>query len=257
MKIARARKGNEEFYCIVESSTVIRLSGGLEQIFDNTYQTLNTYHKSEVEFLAPCMPSKIVCVGKNYSEHAKEMNEGEPAEPLLFLKPNTCIIGDGCEIEYPSISKRVDYEGELGVVIGAVCKKVGEAEALDYVLGYTCLNDVTARDIQKSDMQWTRGKSFDTFCPIGPFIETELKPDRLQIVTRLNGEIKQKSNTAHMTHSVKKLISYISQVMTLLPGDIIATGTPEGIGAMQAGDEVEVEIEGIGTLRNRVVIINS
>lgn len=253
MKIARARKDNEEFFAIVENSTIIRISGNVESIFLNTYQALSTYKSNEVEFLAPVMPSKIVCVGKNYSEHAKEMNEGEPTEPLLFLKPNTCIIGNECDVVYPSLSKRVDFEGELGVVIGATCKGVSAEEALSYVLGYTCLNDVTARDIQKGDMQWTRGKSFDTFCPIGPYIETDLQADNLEISTRLNGEVKQKSNTSNMTHSVAKLISYISQVMTLLPGDIVATGTPEGVGPMQVGDVVEVEIEGIGILKNTII----
>jgi 2-keto-4-pentenoate hydratase/2-oxohepta-3-ene-1,7-dioic acid hydratase in catechol pathway len=180
------------------------------------------------------------------------MKEGQPEEPLLFIKPNTCVIGPGDTVIYPRLSKRLDYEGELGIVIGKKCKAVKEEDFSSVVLGYTCLNDVTARDIQKSVSQWTRGKGFDTFCPIGPWIETELDPSGLRIETRLNGETRQSSDTSEMTHSPAKLIAYISETMTLLPGDVIATGTPEGIGPMQEGDAVEVEIEGIGILRNYI-----
>ena len=208
----------------------------------------------EVEILAPIIPSKIVAVGKNYHAHAMEMNEGEPEEPLLFLKPNTCITRHMGDVVYPSISHRLDYEGELGVVIGKTCRYATEEDAYSYVFGYTCLNDITARDIQKGDPQWTRGKSFDTFCPIGPWIVSDIKdPQNLHITTRLNGKTVQDSNTSCMTHSIPKLIAYISRCMTLLPGDIIATGTPEGIGSMQVGDTVEVELEQIGILSNRIV----
>lgn len=203
---------------------------------------------------APAPASKIVAVGKNYHAHALEMNEGEPEEPLLFLKPSTSIVAHEEGIVYPAISHRLDYEGELGVVIGRRCRNVSEADAMSVVFGYTCLNDATARDIQKSDPQWTRGKSFDTFCPIGPWIETDIAdPQNLRITTRLNGKTVQDSTTANMTHSIVRLISYITRVMTLLPGDIIATGTPEGIGSMQIGDVVEVELESIGVLRNHIL----
>ena len=208
--------------------------------------------EDEIKYLAPAEPTKIVAIGKNYHAHAVEMKEGEPTEPLLFLKPSTCVIGDGDTIIYPSISKRLDYEGELCVVIGKKCRNVKAEDAYKYVFGYTCLNDVTARDIQKSDPQWTRGKGFDTFCPIGIHVVTDINPENLEIMTRLNGETVQHSRTSAMTHNIPKLIEYISRCMTLLPGDCIATGTPEGIGPMNSGDTVEVEIEGIGTLTNTV-----
>jgi 2-keto-4-pentenoate hydratase/2-oxohepta-3-ene-1,7-dioic acid hydratase in catechol pathway len=175
-----------------------------------------------------------------------------PDEPLLFLKPATAVIGPGAHIIYPKMSQRVDYEGELGVVIGRLCKNVSEQNAPDSVFGYTCLNDVTARDLQKKDGQFTRSKSFDTFCPIGPCIETELDPAAARIETRLNGQLQQETSTADFIFSVSRLVSFISQVMTLLPGDVIATGTPSGIGPMQPGDEVEVLIRGIGSLKNTV-----
>lgn len=247
MKICRAKHENEVFYGVIEGETVRVLTGA-------PYETVKydgrSYPLRDVALLAPAEPSKIVAVGKNYSAHAAEMKEGQPEEPLLFIKPNTCVIGPGDTVIYPKLSKRLDYEGELGIVIGKKCKAVKEEDFASVVLGYTCLNDVTARDIQKSVSQWTRGKGFDTFCPIGPWIETELDPSGLRIETRLNGEIRQSSNTGEMTHGAAKLIAYISETMTLLPGDVIATGTPEGIGPMQDGDTVEVEIEGIGVLRN-------
>ena len=181
------------------------------------------------------------------------MKEGQPEEPLLFLKPSTCIVGNEETVVYPNLSKRVDYEAELGVVIGRAAHAVQPGHAHEYIFGYTCLNDVTARDIQKGDGQWTRGKGFDTFCPIGPWIETEFDGGNARVRSILNGEVRQDSTTAMMTHSIDKLICYMSACMTLLPGDVIATGTPEGIGPMQRGDVIEVEIEGIGTLKNRIV----
>lgn len=250
------KKTNERFYGIFdrESGVVKKLAGSP---FEAPIETLCTDYEvkeSDVSFLAPAPASKIVAVGKNYHAHAMEMNEGEPEEPLLFLKPNTSILHHNGEVVYPAISKRLDYEGELGVVIGKECRYVNEEDAYSVIFGYTCLNDVTARDIQKSDPQWTRGKSFDTFCPIGPWVETEIEnPQNLHITTRLNGKTVQDSNTSNMTHSIAKLIAYITRVMTLRPGDIIATGTPEGIGSMQVGDVVEVELEQIGTLTNRIV----
>lgn len=249
MRYARARVGNEEFYARVEGETLVRL---LDRPFDGDKPEGRTYKLSEAKLLAPCEPTKILCVGKNYWAHAEEMKEGHPEEPLLFLKPSTCVIGPGDEVVYPSLSHRLDYEGELGVVIGKKAHNVAPGTAKDYIFGYTCLNDVTARDIQKGDPQWTRGKGYDTFCPIGPWIETELDAGNLHIQTRLNGEKKQDSTTALMTHDIDKLICYMTACMTLLPGDVVATGTPEGIGPMQCGDTVEVEIEGIGVLTNRI-----
>jgi 2-keto-4-pentenoate hydratase/2-oxohepta-3-ene-1,7-dioic acid hydratase in catechol pathway len=206
----------------------------------------------DVKLLAPTVPTKIVCLGLNYLNHAKESNATPPANPLIFLKPPTAVIGPEDKIIYPEMSKRVDYEGELGVVIGRKTSHVSKESALDYVLGYTCFNDVTARDLQRSDGQWTRAKGFDTFASIGPCIETELDPVNTPVETYLNSKLVQKGNTSDLIFPVREVISFISQVMTLLPGDVIATGTPEGIGPMKVGDKVEVKIPPIGVLRNCV-----
>lgn len=251
MKFVRAIHNDvDSFYGVLCGQTVKRLAhspySGLD--YDG-----REYPLESLRLIAPAEPTKIVAVGKNYRAHADEMGEGQPPEPLLFLKPNTCIVGNGDRVVYPSISHRLDYEGELGVVIGKRCHAVERGASYKYIFGYTCLNDVTARDIQKSDPQWTRGKGFDTFCPIGPHIESELDAMNTTIQTRLNGELRQSSVTSLMTHDIDKLVCYITEVMTLLPGDIIATGTPEGIGSMQRGDIVEVEIGGIGILRNVIV----
>ena len=205
----------------------------------------------DVELLAPCCPSKIACVGLNYVEHAKELKMKLPEEPILFLKPPSAVIGPGTEIIVPKSSERVDYEGELGVVIGKRCKAIAADEAKKHILGYTCFNDVTARDLQQKDGQWTRAKSFDTFAPFGPWIAS-IDPSDADIKTRVNGQIRQSSNTADLIFGVPSLIEFISNVMTLEPGDVIATGTPPGVGRLEKGDVVEVEIEGIGVLKNRV-----
>jgi len=198
-------------------------------------------------------PSKIVCVGRNYAEHAAELGNDLPKEPLLFLKAPTALIHNGDEIVIPQFSQQVEHEGELAIVIGDICKDLpDEADVSEYIRGYTCLNDVTARDLQKSDVQFTRSKSFDTFCPVGPHIETELDVTDLRITTRVNDEIKQDSRTSKMVFPVEFLIRYISRMMTLMPGDVIATGTPSGVSKMNPGDLCEVEIEGIGILRNSV-----
>lgn len=204
----------------------------------------------EVTLLAPVQPSKVICVGLNYALHAQEMNLSLNDDPIIFMKPPTCVIGPDMDIIYPKISQQVDYEAELAVVIGATIKDVNEMEAVKGIFGYTCANDVTARDLQKKDGQWTRGKSFDTFCPIGPWVVTDIDPSELDVQLLLNGVVKQSSNTRHFIASVPKLVSFISQVMTLVPGDIVLTGTPQGIGPMQPGDEVIVEIQSIGQLRN-------
>lgn len=207
----------------------------------------------ELKVLAPTIPSKIICVGKNYAEHAAEMNSSVPEEPVIFLKPNTTVIADEDSIILPDQSNEVHYEAELAVVIGAVAKDVPVERAGEVIFGYTCANDVTARDLQAKDKQWTRAKSFDTFCPLGPWIETELDPSTLAISCEVNDEVKQSSNTKEMIRGVHEMVSWISKVMTLIPGDVILTGTPAGVGPIVAGDSVSVTIQGIGTLTNPVV----
>jgi 2-keto-4-pentenoate hydratase/2-oxohepta-3-ene-1,7-dioic acid hydratase in catechol pathway len=207
----------------------------------------------DIRLLAPCLPSKVVALGVNYKSHGEEMSHRIPNEPLIFIKPSTSVIGPEENIIYPPGSERVDYEGELGVVIKDVTRHVTREQAAEHILGYTCVNDVTARDIQARDKQWTRSKGFDTFCPLGPCIETDLDPNDLPLETRLNGEVKQQTRTSQLIFPVDVLVSFISEVMTLLPGDVIATGTTSGIGPMQPDDVVEVTIDGIGTLRNRII----
>ncbi len=208
---------------------------------------------SEVTLLAPVTPSKIVCVGRNYVEHAAELGNPMPSEPLLFLKAPSAIIASGETIRLPAQSLQVEHEGELGVVIGRLAANLSaDQDPLSYVLGYTCVNDVTARDLQRKDVQFTRAKSFDTFCPVGPFIATDINPADVAVNTRVNGQVKQSGRTSAMAFSVAYLLRYISSVMTLLPGDLIATGTPAGVSRLSDGDVVEVEVEGVGVLRNPV-----
>ena len=207
---------------------------------------------ADVRLLAPVIPSKIVCVGKNYREHAAEMNSEAPDEPLLFLKPSTAVIGSGDPIDLPWQSEQVEHEGELAVVIGRMCKDISVDRVDEVVFGYTCANDVTARDVQKSDGQWARAKGFDTFCPLGPWIQTELSPADADITVRVNGEQRQHGGIDAMVHDVPAVVSYVSSCMTLLPGDVILTGTPEGVGLLTDGDSVSVGISGIGTLTNPV-----
>lgn len=216
----------------------------------------NTYDLEDLQLLAPCEPSKVVCVGLNYQAHFDEFTRERivlPEEPVLFLKPPTAVIGPKSGIIFPKMSKQVDYEGELAVVIGQEARGISDDEASQFILGYTCGNDVTARDLQKRDQQWTRAKGFDTFMPLGPWIETEINPGNLNIQAFLNDELKQDSNTSRMIFPVPQLVSFISHVMTLLPGDVILTGTPAGVGPMKAGDVVKVVVEGIGSLQNHVV----
>lgn len=208
---------------------------------------------SEVKLLAPVSPSKIVCVGRNYKDHAAELGNPMPDEPLLFLKPPSSVIGHGEAVELPAVSSRVEHEGELGVVIGRRAHRLSDSEnPLDYVLGYTCVNDVTARDLQRRDVQFTRAKSFDTFCPVGPYIVGGLDPFDLGVETRVNGETRQRGRTSAMAFPVSYLIRYISHIMTLEPGDLISTGTPAGVGPLADGDVVEVEVEQVGLLTNQV-----
>ena len=200
----------------------------------------------------PQQPTKIVLVGLNYRDHAEELEMPLPDEPILFLKPPTALLGPEDCIIYPEQAQRVDYEAELAVVMKDTCKNIAPDEVMDFVDGFTCLNDVTARDLQRKDVQWTRAKSFDTFCPVGPRIVKDIEPNNVKIQSLLNGDLKQDSSTSNFIFSVEELVSFVSYVMTLKPGDIIATGTPSGIGAMQRGDTIEIKIEGIGTLRNYV-----
>jgi 2-keto-4-pentenoate hydratase/2-oxohepta-3-ene-1,7-dioic acid hydratase in catechol pathway len=235
----------------------ILIGGSIRGIEHKPYSSIKLsdryYQLSDVRLLSPCIPSKIVALGLNYHSHAEEFKAPLPNAPLIFLKPSTPVIGPEANIIYPPTSQRVDYEGELGVVIKKPLWRVSAEKALDYVLGYTCFNDVTARDLQYHDKQWTRAKGFDTFAAVGPCIETELDPGNVVVETYLNGDLKQQTNTNDLIYSVSELISFISHVMTLLPGDIIATGTPGGIGPMFPGDTVEIKIAPIGTLRNYVV----
>jgi len=222
--------------------------------FSGLTETGEVLALGEVNLLAPCEPSKIIALGLNYRDHAAEFGRQVPDEPLIFLKPSTSVIGPDADIIYPRMSRRVDYEAELAVVLARTARRVPEEKALDYVLGYTCFNDVTARDLQKKDGLFTRAKGFDTFAALGPWIETDLgDPDNVMVEAIVNGEPRQHASTSNMVFGVRRLISFISQVMTLLPGDVIATGTPAGVGPMGPGDVVEVRVERIGTLRNRVV----
>jgi 2-keto-4-pentenoate hydratase/2-oxohepta-3-ene-1,7-dioic acid hydratase in catechol pathway len=207
---------------------------------------------ADARLLAPILPSKVVCIGKNYADHAKEMGGEAPADPVIFMKPSTTVVGPNAAIKLPRDSSRVDYEGELALVIGMPCRDVPADRAASVLLGYTVANDVTARDQQAHDGQWTRGKSHDTFCPLGPWIETAINPADLAIRTELDGVVKQNSRTSLLLHDIGKVVEWISNVMTLLPGDVILTGTPAGVGPMTDGQSVSVTVEGIGTLTNPV-----
>lgn len=251
MKIYRCAYGKRRFYARLRGDVLHPVSGS---IYGDFLKTGEEVPLAAVRLLAPCRPTKIVAVGLNYKDHAQERGKALPAEPLLFLKPPSAVIGPYDSIVYPSQSKRVDYEGELAVVIGKKASRLGESEQPDdYILGYTCMNDVTARDLQDRDVQFTRAKSFDTFAAVGPCIETDLNPEGIRIKTFLNGNLRQSGHTRNLIFSIPFLVRYISGVMTLFPGDIITTGTPAGIGPMNAGDRVDVQIEGIGTLSNTVI----
>jgi 2-keto-4-pentenoate hydratase/2-oxohepta-3-ene-1,7-dioic acid hydratase in catechol pathway len=207
----------------------------------------------DVRLLSPFLPSKVVAIGKNYRDHAQEMGSEAPTTPLIFIKPSTTVIGDGDAIRLPASSNEVHYEGELAVVIGTPARNVAPDDALSHVFGYAAANDVTARDQQRADVQFTRAKGYDSFGPLGPWVETVLDPSDLRIVTRVNGEVKQDGRTSQMVHDIRTQIAFVSAIMTLLPGDVLLTGTPAGVGPIVAGDTVSVEIDGIGTLSNPVV----
>jgi 2-keto-4-pentenoate hydratase/2-oxohepta-3-ene-1,7-dioic acid hydratase in catechol pathway len=249
MKIVRVAHGNEERFGILEGERVFALKGS---VFGSFSKGEELGLLSAQKLLAPMLPSKVVALGLNYADHAREMKMPIPAEPILFLKPSTSVIGPGEKIVYPEMSKRVDYEAELAIVIKIPARNIAVGSVAEYVLGYTCLNDVTARDLQAKDGQWTRAKGFDTFCPIGPWIETELDPAKLRVRALLNDRTVQDSDTGQLIFKVPEIVSFVSRVMTLLPGDLIATGTPPGVGPMQKGDRIVVEVEGIGRLENTV-----
>jgi 2-keto-4-pentenoate hydratase/2-oxohepta-3-ene-1,7-dioic acid hydratase in catechol pathway len=261
VRIARFAKGDGVAYGVVEGEsgggqTIVELYGhpfGVDPA--GVRLTGQRYPLAEVRVLAPVLPSKVVAVGKNYAGHAREMGSEPPQEPVLFLKPSTSVTGPGDRIAYPvKLTDRVDYEGELAVIIGRLCRDVPKERAEDVIFGYTCANDVTARDLQARDGQWTRAKGFDTFCPLGPWMETGTNPADLGITTTVNGDVRQHARTSELLWDVPSLIEYVSSVMTLLPGDVLLTGTPEGVGPLTDGDEVSVTVESIGTLTNRVAI---
>ncbi|ASO22362.1 2-keto-4-pentenoate hydratase/2-oxohepta-3-ene-1,7-dioic acid hydratase in catechol pathway [Actinoalloteichus hoggarensis] len=224
-----------------------------EHPFGEPTYTGRRWPLADVRVLAPILPSKVVCIGKNYADHAREMGGEPPVDPVIFMKPSTSVIGPGASIRLPADSTQVDFEGELAAVVGAPCRDVSPAKAKDVLLGYTIANDVTARDQQKADGQWTRAKGHDTFCPLGPWIDTTVDPADLRIRTELDGAVRQDSTTANLLHDVPALVAWISRVMTLLPGDVILTGTPAGVGPMVAGQTVAITVQGLGTLRNPVV----
>ena len=224
----------------------------LEHPFGTPEFSGRSWPLGEVRLLAPILPSKVVAFGRNYAAHARELGNEVPAEPMMFLKPSTSVIGPGVAIRLPGQSSSVSFEGELAVVIGRPCRDVRAEDAASVILGYTVANDVTARDLQKTDGQWGRAKGFDTFCPLGPWIETDLDPSGLDLRSEIDGELRQDGNTIDMIHTVGELIEWVSAAMTLLPGDVLLTGTPEGVGEITAGQTVSIEIEGIGTLTNPV-----
>ena len=239
------------FGVLNDQNSILVLRG--DPIYSGIVPQDKTLKLSDVKLLAPVIPrSKVVCIGKNYADHAAEMDSVVPAEPIIFIKPNTSVIGPNETIVWPKMSERVDHEVELAIVIGRICKEVPAAKAKDVIYGYTIANDVTARDLQKKDGQWSRAKGFDTFCPLGPWIETEFTPGDQKITATLNGEVKQSSVLSEMIFKIPQIIEFVTNVMTLLPGDVILTGTPAGIGPMPAGASISVAIEGLGTLTNKV-----
>ena len=253
MRIARYQHEGAVRYGVVEGLEVHELPGHPFLAPGEAVRTTGEVHDlDQVRLLAPVLPSKVIGIGKNYADHAREMGGEPPADPLIFLKPTTTVIGPDEAIVLPPESAEVHYEAELAVVMGRMCRRVTADQALSMVLGYTCANDVSARDFQRSDGQWTRAKGFDTFCPLGPWIETDLDPASVTVECEVNGVTVQSGTTADLIHPVADLIVAVSAVMTLLPGDVILTGTPAGVGPISAGDEVAVTVGGLGTLVNPV-----
>ena len=244
--------GTDPLFGVLNDQDVILVLRG-DPIYSGIVPAEKSLKLSDVKLLAPVIPrSKVVCIGKNYAGHAAEMDSEVPSEPIIFIKPNTSVIGPNELIIWPRMSERVDYEAELAIVIGRICKEVPASKAKDVIYGYTLANDVTARDLQKKDGQWSRAKGFDTFCPLGPWIETEFIPGNQKITSTLNGEVKQSSMLSEMIFKVPQIIEFVTNVMTLLPGDVILTGTPAGIGPMPSGASITVAIDGLGALTNKV-----
>ena len=250
MRIVRYSHQGEVGFGVHEDENVAAITPHPFGAFQYTGERLPA---GEVRLLAPVLPSKVVAVGRNYAEHARELGNEVPPTPVLFLKPSTAVVGPGDPIVRPDGVGQVDFEGELAVVVGKLVRRLTPADAIQAVLGFTCANDVTARELQRADGQWTRAKGFDTFCPLGPWIETDLDSSDLAISTLVNGEVKQQARTSQLERGVADLLAFVSRVMTLLPGDVLLTGTPAGVGPLEAGDRVEVEVEGIGVLGNDVV----
>jgi 2-keto-4-pentenoate hydratase/2-oxohepta-3-ene-1,7-dioic acid hydratase in catechol pathway len=247
-----SKLGADPHFGILEDDKTIRAIAS-DPLYAGVFPEDDRFSIDDVRLLAPVIPrSKVVCVGKNYADHAAEMGGEVPSEPIIFIKPNTSVIGPNEIIQWPSTSERIDHEAELAVVISKICKEVPKEKAQDVIFGYTLANDVTARDLQKKDGQWSRAKGFDTFCPLGPWIDTEFKPGSQLVTAHVDGELKQSAPLSDMVFNVPFIIEFVTKVMTLLPGDVILTGTPSGIGPMNAGGEVVVSIEGLGSLRNRV-----
>lgn len=254
MRLCRYRIDEQVQYGLTDGRTVRSIGTDvLHTALASTSSSAAPVPLDQVRLLAPVRPRKIIGIGRNYADHAKELGNDVPAEPIIFLKPPSAVNDPDGEVVMPPESQRVDYEGELAVVIGRTGRRIPAARWRDYVFGFTCGNDVTARDLQKKDVQFTRGKSFDTFCPLGPWIVRDLDVSALRIQTRVNGETKQDGTTSDMVFGVAALVEFVSSIMTLEPGDVILTGTPAGVGPVKPGDIMEVEIEGIGVLRNRTV----
>jgi 2-keto-4-pentenoate hydratase/2-oxohepta-3-ene-1,7-dioic acid hydratase in catechol pathway len=254
MRIARFTTGDDPVYGLVDGAgeKIAEITG--DPLYQRIELTGTVHEVDDVRLLAPVIPrSKVIGIGRNYADHAREMGGDAPETPLMFLVPNTAVVGPGDPVVLPPQTQEVSYEGELAVVIGRLCKDVEPEDALGVVFGYTVANDVTARDLQRSDGQWARAKGFDTFCPLGPWIETDLDPSEQRIVTRLDGEVVQDGPTSDMVHGTAALISFASKAFTLLPGDVILTGTPAGVGLVEGGQRVEVEVDGIGVLSNPFV----
>ena len=263
MRIARFTTGEDPQFGVVTGeldehgeidpdATVVAIAS--DPLYAGINLTDQQFRLEDVRLLAPVLPrSKVVGIGRNYAAHAAELGHDLPSEPLMFLKPNTSVVGPGDPVFYPRQTQELHFEGELAVVIGRICRDVPPEQVSEVVFGYTVGNDVTARDLQRNDVQFTRAKGFDSFCPLGPWIETELDVSALQVQTYLNGDLKQDGSTKDMIFDVPTLVAHVSSVMTLLPGDVILTGTPEGVGPMEVGDEVDVVVEGIGSLTNRIV----
>ncbi|NBP22315.1 MAG: DUF2437 domain-containing protein [Actinobacteria bacterium] len=249
---AGSNLGSDPHFGLLEDDMKITAIAS-DPLYAGIFKQEEVFALSEVKLLAPVIPrSKVVCVGKNYADHAAEMGGEVPEEPIIFIKPNTSVIGPEDLIQWPDTSERIDHEAELAVVISKICKEVPRQKVKDVIFGYTLANDVTARDLQKKDGQWSRAKGFDTFCPLGPWIDTEFIPGDQLITAHVDGELKQSAKLSDMVFDVPFIIEFVTKVMTLLPGDVILTGTPSGIGPMNPSGEVSISIEGLGTLRNRV-----